>query len=70
MHNGSLDTLEKVVDHYATGGKPGHDQIMRAFVLTPQNRIDLVAFLKSLTDENLLHDQRYSNPWPAIRQQQ
>jgi cytochrome c peroxidase len=64
MHDGSLDTLENVVDHYATGGKPGHDPIMRGFPLTRQNRIDLVEFLKSLTDENLLNDQRYSNPWP------
>jgi cytochrome c peroxidase len=68
MHDGSLDTLEKVVDHYATGGKPGHDPIMRGFPLTRQNRIDLVEFLKSLTDESLLQDQRYSNPWPASAQ--
>ncbi len=65
MHDGSIATLEKVVEHYATGGKPGHDPIMRGFQMTPQNRTDLVEFLKSLTDENLLHDERYSNPWPA-----
>jgi cytochrome c peroxidase len=64
MHDGSIATLEQVVDHYATGGKTGHDPIMRKFQLTPQNRTDLVAFLKTLTDENLLQDQRYSNPWP------
>jgi cytochrome c peroxidase len=64
MHDGSIATLEQVVDHYATGGKTGHDPIMRKFQLTPQNRTDLVAFLKTLTDENVLKDQRYSNPWP------
>jgi cytochrome c peroxidase len=64
MHDGSIPTLEQVIDHYATGGKPGHDPIMRGFPLTRQNRIDLVEFLKTLTDENLLHDSRYSNPWP------
>ena len=63
MHDGSIATLEEVVDHYATGGKTGHDSIMQKFQLTPQNRADLVAFLKTLTDENLLKDQRYSNPW-------
>jgi cytochrome c peroxidase len=64
MHDGSIATLEKVVEHYATGGKSGHDQIMRGFQMNPQNRTDLVEFLKSLTDENLLHNPRYSNPWP------
>ncbi len=68
MHDGSMATLEQVVDHYATGGKQGHDPIMRGFTMTPQNRIDLVAFLKALTDENLLHDPRYSNPWPTSKQ--
>jgi cytochrome c peroxidase len=63
MHDGSILTLEQVIDHYATGGKPGHDPIMRGFQMTPQNRIDLVEFLKSLTDENLLNAERYSNPW-------
>jgi len=32
--------------------------------MTQQNRADLVAFLKSLTDEGLLHDPAYSDPWP------
>lgn len=65
MHDGSIATLEQVVDHYATGGKAGHDPIMRPLQLTALNRSDLVAFLKSLTDENLLHDTRYSDPWPV-----
>jgi hypothetical protein len=26
---------------------------------------NLVAFLQSLTDEALLHDVRFANPWPA-----
>jgi hypothetical protein len=26
-------------------------------------RDDLIAFLRSLTDEPLLHDPRFSNPW-------
>jgi cytochrome c peroxidase len=64
MHDGSISTLEGVIDHYATGGKAGHDPIMRGFRLTPQNRADLVAFLKTLTDETLLHNPLYSNPWP------
>ncbi len=64
MHDGRISTLEEVIDHYATGGKPGHDPIMRQFPLTPRNRADLVEFLKSLTDEKLFGDPRYGNPWP------
>jgi cytochrome c peroxidase len=63
MHDGRLATLEDVVDHYASGGKEGHDEIMRGFVLSPQNRVDLVEFLKSLTDEELLHNPNFANPW-------
>ncbi len=33
------------------------------FTLTAQQRDDLVAFLRSLTDEALLREQRFANPW-------
>jgi cytochrome c peroxidase len=68
MHDGSIATLEEVLDHYAAGGRAhtnsGRDPLVRGFAMTPQNRADLVAFLKSLTDEGLLHDPRFANPWP------
>jgi cytochrome c peroxidase len=31
--------------------------------LSPQEKQDLLAFLKSLTDESLLNDPRFSDPW-------
>jgi cytochrome c peroxidase len=67
MHDGSIATLEDVVDAYAAGGRAransAKDRLMHGFPLTPQNRVDLVAFLRSLTDEELLHDPRFSDPW-------
>jgi cytochrome c peroxidase len=67
MHDGSVTTLEAVLDHYAAGGRghdnPNKDRLMHGFHLTPQNREDLIAFLRSLTDEELIHDPRFSNPW-------
>jgi cytochrome c peroxidase len=66
MHDGSLATLEDVVDHYAAGGKydhPNKSRTLRAFRLTDGERRDLVEFLRSLTDDNLLRDPRWSNPW-------
>jgi len=79
MHDGSIPTLEEVMDHYAAGGRtiakgpvagvghdnPAKDKLVRGFRMTRQNRADLVEFLKSLTDEGLLHDPRFSDPWPA-----
>ena len=65
MHDGSLPTLEAVVDHYATGGRhnPNQDKRVRELRLTLRNRQDLVAFLQSLTDEELTRDPRFSDPW-------
>jgi cytochrome c peroxidase len=61
MHNGRLATLENVIDFYASGGGEGNgmklpnlDDKIRRFTLTPQEKSDLVAFLKSLTDESNL----------------
>jgi cytochrome c peroxidase len=67
MHDGSLTTLEQVVDHYAAGGRMQHankSRILRPLNLTPQDKRDLIEFLKSLTDGALLHDRRWSDPWP------
>jgi cytochrome c peroxidase len=68
MHDGSMATLEAVIEHYAAGGKFGHpnkSRILRPFALTGGDQHDLVEFLRSLTDEELLHDPRWSDPWPA-----
>jgi cytochrome c peroxidase len=53
MHDGSMSTLEQVIDHFATGGiaQPNLDQALHAFVLSSQDKADLLAFLNSLTDE-------------------
>ncbi|HEX6385040.1 MAG TPA: parallel beta-helix domain-containing protein [Anaerolineae bacterium] len=59
MHNGSLATLEAVVDFYAGGGGRPHgaenvDGFVNGFELTEQERADLVAFLYALTDDSRL----------------
>lgn len=68
MHDGSLATLGDVIEHYAAGGRlndPNKSRILRSFRLTDGEKRDLVEFLRSLTDEALLHDPRWSDPWPA-----
>jgi cytochrome c peroxidase len=53
MHDGSLATLEDVVEHYDKGGTPNPalDTDMKKLNLTKQEKADVVAFMKALTGE-------------------
>ncbi len=69
MHDGRFRTLEQVVEHYDGGvafGTPNLDFNMQEFVgglgLTQQEKKDLVTFLKTLSDPNLLTNKNWSNP--------
>ena len=55
MHDGSLATLAEVIDFYDAGGVPnqGLDSRVRPLGLAPEQKQDLVAFLKSLNGSNL-----------------
>ncbi len=61
MHDGSLPTLNAVLNHYQTGGKnhPNKSPLLKKFVLTTQERSDLIAFLNSLTDRYFINDPQY-----------
>ena len=61
MHDGSIATLEEVLDHYATGGRAhanaqtadhnlNTDRLMTGFKLTQEEKKHLIAFLHALTD--------------------
>ncbi len=65
MHDGSLASLEHVIDHYARGGESGPTKspLITGFVLFDEEREDLLAFLSSLTDAEALRDPRFANPW-------
>lgn len=77
MHDGSVATLEAVMDHYAAGGRtiatgpnkgvgsknPNRSEFINGFNMTPQEKRDVVAFLKSLTDSSFVRNPRFSNPW-------
>lgn len=55
MHNGSIDTLEDVIELYDIGGEanPMLDSGIRPLKLTGQEKADLVAFMKALTSPEL-----------------
>jgi cytochrome c peroxidase len=54
MHDGSLKTLEEVVEHYNKGGtaNPYLDKDMPKLNLTDQEKADVVAFMKALTGKD------------------
>ena len=61
MHNGRFETLAEVIDFYAEGGGAAHgfapellDDKIRPFVLSPQEKADLIAFLHALTDTSAM----------------
>jgi cytochrome c peroxidase len=71
MHDGRFNTLEEVVDHYNTGMK-NSSTVDPALIyplnnnglqLTAEDKRDLVAFLKTLTDEVMITNPEYSDPF-------
>jgi cytochrome c peroxidase len=81
MHDGSVSTLEDAIEHYAAGGRtiadgpnrgigrdnPNKSPSILGFSLTANQCADLLAFLQSLTDEPLLHDPRFADPWAKTK---
>ena len=78
MHDGSVETLDEVLDIYAAGGRvipegeplagdgranPFKSGFVLGFELSEQDRADLLAFFDSLTDETFLTDPRFSDPF-------
>lgn len=72
MHDGRFATLEQVVEHYNSGvqNHPNLSQQLRLpngnprlLNLSAQDKAALVAFLKTLTDQNVITDVKFSNPF-------
>ena len=72
MHDGRFSTLEDVVDHYSEG-IVAHDNLSeelknedgtpRRLNLNQEDKDALVAYLKTLTDETLASDTRFTDPF-------
>jgi len=78
MHDGSIATLDEVIDHYARGGRLIEDGpyagdgslspyntsgFINGFVITDEERLDLIAFFNSLTDWKFVCNDQLSNPF-------
>lgn len=66
MHDGRFNNFSKIVEHYKTidtvNNKNIDPLLKKGIVITPTNRLDLVAFFQTLTDSVLIKDPRYSSP--------
>jgi cytochrome c peroxidase len=76
MHDGSIASLEQVIEHYAAGGRtihagryagvgsanPHKSQFVGGFQLTPEEEQDLLAFLHSLTDRSFVVNPTQTDP--------
>lgn len=67
MHDGRFTTLEQVIDHYSTGIKNGPNRGIQiptgGFHFSDQEKADIIAFLKTLTDHTVITDPRFSDPF-------
>lgn len=65
MHDGRFETLEEVLDHYSSGGHGviNEDPNIQPFTLSEQDKKDLVAFLKMLTDTSFVNNPAFQSPF-------
>ncbi|HAN37674.1 MAG TPA: cytochrome-c peroxidase [Chitinophagaceae bacterium] len=73
MHDGRFRTLEQVIEHYNSGVQQSptlspplvlpNNGGVRRLNLTAQEKAAMVAFLRTLTDNTLATDAKYSNPF-------
>ncbi len=70
MHDGRFQTLEEVIDHYNEGIQESStaDQTVlntkdTGLLLTEEDKVDLINFLKTLTDNTFLNEASYKTPF-------
>ena len=65
MHDGRFKTLNEVIKHYNSGIKHSNTlskQLQKPMNLSDNERTELVAFLKTLSDKEFLYNPKYSYP--------
>lgn len=65
MHDGRFTTLSQVMSHYTNGIQDSPTlapELREGISLTPEEQIDVVAFLLTLTDKEFLFNQKHSFP--------
>lgn len=65
MHDGRFKKLSQVLNHYTTGvrqGKTLSKQLQQPVILTSNEKVDVLAFLLTLTDRHFLFNPDYAYP--------
>jgi cytochrome c peroxidase len=65
MHDGSINTLDKVLNHYSTGVKNSTtlDPLLNGGIqLTTQEKADIISFLRTLTDHKFVTNKEFADP--------
>ena len=72
MHDGRFATLEEVIDHYSDGVK-NHPNLSATMIqpwdepvhldFTQEQKDAIIAFMKTLTDNDVVTDEKYSDPF-------
>ena len=77
MHDGSIATIDEVLDHYSRGGRlieegnnsgdgrlsPFKSEFVGGFELNDAECADLIEFLSSLTDQSVITNERWADPF-------
>jgi cytochrome c peroxidase len=61
MHNGSVNSLEEVVNRYNNGGydHPSKSELIRPLNLSEGEKVDLIRFLNTLTDFTFINNEAF-----------
>lgn len=61
MHDGSMLSLEDIIEHYNLGGALNQNKsaLVKVLNLNQQEKQDLLAFLNSLTDASFINDEKF-----------
>ena len=69
MHDGRFDNLQEVITHYTSSIQPSitlAKELKKTITLTHKEKVDLLVFLRTLTDKEFLFNKRYTFPKSAI----
>lgn len=65
MHDGRFERLQQVIDHYTSGIRNSdvlNQELREPIVLSANEKVDMIAFLLTLTDKAFLYDTSFSYP--------
>jgi cytochrome c peroxidase len=66
MHDGRFETLKAVITHYSSGISHSttlSERLKNNLDLTHKEKVDLLVFLRTLTDTDFLFNNRFSYPY-------